>query len=531
MILFACPCGTPYTVEDQYAGGTLECTSCGKPNQIPPTSDPRVVLIFRAGESEDGVPMLREEVERLVAAGQFTEAELIWDGTTWRPVTDIVGGVTSEPEEKPKLQLKRREDEEEEKEEEGDLSLGDIEPIQKVQLDEIDLKQVPVRKRDKKPKEKQKKPKKEKRAPGEGGGGKVRLLMRRVFGGDPSLGPKFNVPIQILWFLVVALFGFKLGVGPLLSKLREKPTYVVVYNFESKECTATLGWRRLKKDIYPGASACFEVYVGMRETQQVTLTNKATGQVVGAVKVPLWPGGLTVVNVGGKGSFARVRPWSVKDENLPSGDVRQLADQIGGHQEPSAFLKLAPEGRRIAKKALVKMAQDPYFTSAQFRFEDRIIQGDTEIMKKFLADLEKRRKESKRQFDLLVCPPQCNASFSGGSALYDPRNEQRTQMTIWLPRKTFQVGRSLTVTLKDNPKVEAFDVDGGVQLKTEIQNYTSRFGQADYVGTWRYSATYKNGRWDWAWSFDGQSSKAPNGRRGVNYRYDRNYKENGPNYK
>ena len=149
MILFACPCGTPYTVEDQYAGGTLECTSCGKPNQIPPTSDPRVVLIFRAGESEDGVPMLREEVERLVAAGQFTEAELIWDGTTWRPVTDIVGGVTSEPEEKPKLQLKRREDEEEEKEEEGDLSLGDIEPIQKVQLDEIDLKQVPVRKRDK----------------------------------------------------------------------------------------------------------------------------------------------------------------------------------------------------------------------------------------------------------------------------------------------------------------------------------------------------------------------------------------------
>ncbi len=534
MILFACQCGTPYSVEDQYAGGSLECTSCGKPNQIPTASDPRVVLIFKAGESEDGMPMLREEVERLVTAGQFTEAELIWDGTTWRPVTDVVLGGQAKAEEKPKLHLKRREDEVEE-EEEGDLSLGEIEPIQKVQLDEIDLQQLPTKKRDKKvKKEKAKKEKKEKRekAPSEPGkAGKVSQLLRRVFGSDPSLGRKVNVPIQIFWVLVVGWYGFKLGLGPLLSKFREKPSYVVVYNFEQQECTATLGWRRLKKDVYPGTASCFELYVGMREKQKVTLTSRTSGQAMGSVTVPVWPGGLTVVNVGGKGGFAQVRSGATGGENLPGGDVKQLADQIGGHQEPSAILKLAPEGRRIAKKALVNTRRDPFFTSAEFRFERNIVQGDTEMVTKFFEALDKRQKESKKAYDLIAWPPLCNANFHGGSAVYDLRNDQRTQMVIWLPRKTFQVGKSLTVTLKDNPKLEVSDADGTLRLKIEIQNYQSKFGSTDYTGTWRYGASQTNGRWDWAWSFEGQNDKAPNGRKRVYYRYDRNYKESGPTYK
>lgn len=544
MILFACQCGAPYSVEDQYAGGTLECTACSKANRIPGASDPRVVLIFRAGESEAGVPMLREEVERLVAAGEFTEAELIWDGTTWRPVTQVMGGGVSS-EDKPKFHLKRRENEVEEKEEE--LAFDGIEPIQKVQLDEADLQNLPATKREKKEKKeklqkkvvekkkeapKEAKPKPATKADGGSTPGGWRLYKQRVFGNDPSLGPKVNIPIKAFWFLVVVFYGFKMGLGPLFSKLREKPTYVVVYNTSGQECVATLGWRRLKRDIFPGTSACFEVYVGMTEKQKLTLTTKATGDTVATARVPLWPGGLSVVNPFGAKNFAQIRPGQAREENLPAADLKQLAEQVGSHQEPSAFLRLAPEGRRIARKALVGTLEDRVFTSDKFRFEDSIVQGDTELRAKFLADLEKWRKDSKQQFDYIVWPPRHNVTFKEGRAMLDLVDEERIQMEIWLPKKSFRVGSSLWVTVKDNPKLDVVSgADGSLTLKMEFQNHTSKLGTAEYLGTWRYAASHAGGKWDWSWNFEGQNDRAPNGRRRVTYRYDRYSKESGPNFR
>jgi hypothetical protein len=521
MILFACECGSPYMVEDQYAGGTLECTACGKGIAIPSASDPRVALVFRAGESEDGVPMLREEVERLVAAGEFTEAELIWDGTTWRPVTEVMGGGAPGGEEHAKLHLKRRDDEEEE--EEGELAFDGIEPIQKVQLDEEELQQLPTKKREKK--EKKRKEKKERKSRNASG---VGLWLKRVFGSDPAMGPKVNVPVQIFWFLVVAFFGFRLGVGPLISKFRETPTYVVVYNGMGQEYTASLGWRRLKKDIYPNTSACFEVYVGMRETQTLTLTPKKGNGPVITSRVPMWPGGITVVNPGGKATFAQLRTGDARKEKLLHADVKRLADQIGGHQDPTGIHKLTPEAKRIAKKALVGERTDEIFTSARFRFDRSILQGDTEVIARFLKKLEERQKKTKREYDLMVFPPQRSVDFSGGSAYLDLRNKNLTRMTIWLPRKQFSIG-IVTLKLKDNPKLEVSNASGRLELKMEIPQ-TTKFGSRSYRGNWRYFAYEEKGKWHWAWSFDGTADKAPKGVKHVSYRYGDNRKPVGPKF-
>ena len=527
MILFACQCGSPYTVEDQFAGGTLQCTACGKSIQIPAQSDPRVVLIYRAGESEDGVPMLREEVERLVAAGEFTETELIWDETTWRPVTDVMGGgVSAESAAKHKLQLKRKEDEEEAAEAEND-SFGDIIPIQKVQLDEDELKQLPTQKRDRKAK----KPKKEKKEKKPRGGKETgfRLMMQRAFGNDRSLGRGVNIPIQIFWFLVIVFVGYRMGVGPLVSKIREKPTYVVVYNHTPTPCVASLGWRRLKREIYPRTSACFEVYVGMKERQKLTLTPKSGGDKI-KVKVPMWPGGLTVVNPGGLGTFAQWRLDAAKGEKLPSTEVKRLAEQISAHKEPVGLDKLIEAGREIAKKALVKPRKDVLFTSRQYKFDTAILSGDTQTIPKFVKELEERQSKSKTPLDLITCPPNRSIWFNGGSALYDMHNEKRVQMAIYLPTKTYEVGKWQKITVKSSPRLELFESDGALRLKMEIKDYDTRFEGRTYRGTWRYEAWCPKGKWGWQWYFEGSCQKPPKGKARVKYRYDSARAEHGPTF-
>jgi hypothetical protein len=342
------------------------------------------------------------------------------------------------------------------------------------------------------------------------------------------MGPKVNIPVQIFWFLVVAFFGFRLGVGPLISKFRETPTYVVVYNNMDQEYTASLGWRRLKKSIYPNTSACFEVYVGMRETQTLTLSpTKGTGPVVSS-SVPMWPGGVTVVNPGGKATFAQIRPEDAKKEKLLHSDVQRLADQIGGNQDPSGVHKLIPEGRRIANKAVVSERTDEIFTSAQFRFDRSILQGDTEVLNRFLKKLEERRKKSKRQYDLVVFPPQRTVDFSGGSAFLDLRNEKLVKMAIWLPRKQYGVG-IVALHLKDNPKLDVSNTGGKLELRMEIPQST-KFGSRSYKGSWKYYAYEEKGKWHWNWVFSGTADKAPKGVRKVYYTFGDSRKPAAPKF-
>ena len=521
MILFACECGSPYSVEDNFAGGTLECTACGKDNRIPADSDPRVALVFRSGESEDGVPMLREEVERLVAAGEFTETELIWDGMTWRPVTDVMGGgVSAASAAKPKLQLRSKEEGSEEEDE--DLPFDDIEPIQKVQLDDEEQKGLPTQKREKKRKAKEKK-----------GGGEatgLRLLLRRASGNDPSLGPRVNIPIQLFWFLVVAFFGFRLGVGPLISKLRHTPTYVVVYNHGESVCTASLGWRRMKKEIHPGTSVCFEVYVGMRETQTVTLTPTAGGKVVKG-RVPMWPGGLTVVNPGKLGTYGLWELGAAREEKLSAVDLKRLAEQVGAHKEPNAVVRLVAEGRRIVKKALVDARDDAVFTSDKYVFQPSIVNGEAEAVAKFMKDLEETREKSKKQYDLVTFPAQQTVNFSGGSALLDANDEKRVQMSFSVPKRVFRAGDTQTIKLTGNPNLVITGGKGGLRLWIEVKDYSSTFGSRTYKGTWRYDAWQSKGKWDWKWSFAGRDGKARKGKQTVAFRYDRRREAHGPSFR
>jgi len=521
MILFACECGSPYSVEDNFAGGTLECTACGKGNQIPADSDPRVALVFRSGESEDGVPMLREEVERLVAAGEFTETELIWDGMTWRPVTDVMGGgVLATATVKPELRLKTKEEGSDEEDE--DLPFDDIEPIQKVQLDDEEQKHLPTQKREKRRKAKEKK-----------GGAEatgLRLLLRRASGNDSSLGPRVNIPIQLFWFLIVAFFGFRLGVGPLISKMRGTPTYVVVYNHGESVCIASLGWRRMKKEIHPGTSVCFEVYVGMRETQTVTLTPKEGGKVIKG-RVPMWPGGLTVVNPGKLGTYGLWELDAVRDEKLSGADMKRLAEQVGAHKEPSAVVRLVAQGRRIAKKALADSRTDAVFTSDKYEFQPSIVNGDAVAVAEFMKNLAETREKSKKQHDLVTFPARQTVDFSGGSVLFDANDEKRVQMSLHVPKTVFQAGKNQTIKLKGNPELAVTGGKGGLRLSIEVKDHSSKFGSRTYKGTWRYEAWQSKGKWDWKWSFAGHDGKAPKGKQTVAFRYDRSRKETGPSFR
>ncbi|NLF18774.1 MAG: DUF4339 domain-containing protein, partial [Lentisphaerae bacterium] len=110
MILFRCPaCGTAHRADPQYAGGMLPCRHCGQQVPIPHASDPACALVYKAGESDDGVPMTLEEIRVKLVAGELADTDLVWDNSTWKPLAQAFGAVREG--ENTGLRLKRREEE------------------------------------------------------------------------------------------------------------------------------------------------------------------------------------------------------------------------------------------------------------------------------------------------------------------------------------------------------------------------------------------------------------------------------------
>jgi len=88
MILFRCSCGKSHSVEDQYAGGGLECP-CGVNLNIPQQSEPNIFLIYKNGEVEDGIAMSLEELQAMLARGKMSEIDLVRKDGLWIPLRDV----------------------------------------------------------------------------------------------------------------------------------------------------------------------------------------------------------------------------------------------------------------------------------------------------------------------------------------------------------------------------------------------------------------------------------------------------------
>ena len=387
MILFRCPaCGTAHRAEPQYAGGMIPCRQCGQQVPIPHASDPACGLVYRAGEAEEGLPMTLDDIRLKLLSGELSETDLIWDGNTWKPLTQTVGTVR----EGSGLRLKPRA---EPKAEEPELEapLMPMDGVQKVDMSEIQAEQTSETKKkrfqlvrrheasaEKKPAEAAAVPmtatppaasaeSPQKGAPPEASAAKEQPKPAKRRG-------RVYYGIQCTLCAFAIICGYKLGFGPLVSHYRDKPSYVIVQNHEDIEYVATLGWRRMREELYKQSLINFEVWVGMPESQTLKITPKVPGTAQPfSVSVPLRPGETSLLNLKGKGEYGIYELSAVAGKRLDTPEVKALATEISSNRAPGSAVKVSRQIRDVVAPAFKGIKTDMLFRGSAYDFESGLL--------------------------------------------------------------------------------------------------------------------------------------------------------------
>lgn len=504
MILFRCPdCGATHRAEAQYAGGTIPCQTCGKQVPIPRESDPECALVYKAGDSEDGLPMTREDVRIKLLSGELSDTDLLWDGTTWRPLSETFGGVHQGE----GLHLKKT-PQKTESEDELAESLDDLPPIQKLDIDDIVSTGTSRRKatagkggllsRFKKGKAADDRAKE---SPGSGKAGKKKAGKQGPHG-------KMHYTMQAVMGLLAIVMGYRFGFGPLISNYRHRPTYVIVQNHENIEFAATFGWRREKKTVYQKSLINFEIFVGMPERQTLRLKPLNGKGESFSVKVPLRPGGITLVNLKRKGRYGIYNAHLVRDKKLATPELKKLAAQIAANQAPSEAIKVNRQIRDLVSGTFVDVKDDLTFISSRYDFPDEMLP----LRSKRRAEAERAgktlpKKPSGKPKPMVFFPAAATIHFANGSAMHDPDHPGTFHRTILLPISSVTLSSSRTLKLA-KPMLSISGDAKSVHLSIVQSNRTEHLGGVVFKGQWIYRAACplegaNRGKWSWHWDFQG----------------------------
>ncbi len=519
MILFRCSCGAAHGVDDKYAGGTAMCEKCGQHVPIPKESDSEVQLVYKAGESETGVPLSREEVDQALAAGELTPRDLIWHESTWYPLSKFLSGGESAGVdvggEAPEIPFEAM----------LESAIGELMPVQGV----LDRKKANAAAKAKSPKSPRK--------------GVRRFLPRIRFPGGKKgkaaearparQKTKLYVAVQAVLGVLAVVIGFKFGFGPLISSVRKKTTYVVVRNHGKTAYRAKLGWRAVlgsdsfKVEIGPDDLRQFDIHVGMPETQTLTLepmTEAEDAAEVHKIKLPLRPGAIVWVNVKGQGEYGAFDRASVKDKAVPTADLAKFADQVSRHQAPHAASRVANAILNIAKSALKEKLKDEVFTSLDYELPalaGRMPNAPATTEQ----GVEGEPEQQPRLF--LACIPlhTCSLDFAnGGHCQYNYRNARNVEARVRWPdsHKAVRLSKSRSIPLnpKAPPTLELRGPVHNLAVSMRVEQQEVKHGQKGtlYQGAWQYTATRRGGggkkgskqkiTWSWSWRFDGLSQGA-----------------------
>ncbi|MBN2451573.1 MAG: hypothetical protein JXR77_14380 [Lentisphaeria bacterium] len=504
MILFRCPaCGSVHRADPQYAGGTLPCRQCGGQVPIPQQSDAECALVYRSGESEEGTPMTRDEIRVKLVSGELSEMDLIWEGNTWRPLAETFGGVH----EGEGLKLKR-------KERATDATAGAGTPdlsaaVQKVDISEVvpgETRRIGTRRLPKKSKDK---------APDAPISGARAAEAPAVVRGDVARPKKKHgkayYTVQAVLLLLAVTLGYKFGFGPLISSYRGLPTYVVVQNSEDVEYVAKLGLRRLTEPVYKNSLANLQLYVGMPERQTLRIEPKTPGEGEPfRLKVPVRPGGTTVVNLKAKSQFHVYDLPRVREQKLDTPELKALGEEIAANRAPTSAIKVSRQIRDLAASAFLGSKNDVIFQSTQYDVDKEMLY----ILRSKPPPKQDRKADAaapRSPKPFLTLSPTHRVDFANGYARHSTGEDASVERAASLPVSALNLSRSRIIKV-NSPRVVITGNDQTVTLNIQIQDQKVNMEEKTFNGKWEYRASCQlegpdRNRWDWKWTYSGQADK------------------------
>jgi hypothetical protein len=314
---------------------------------------------------------------------------------------------------------------------------------------------------------------------------------------------------QVVAAFLAVWLGFKCGVGPLVSQARKRPTYVLVHNHEDVEYVARLGWRRLIQELSARSVCQFDLYVGMPETQTLTLipgdkTRKRT-----KLRIPLRPGYIVLVNVDRKGAYSLLDAAAVKGLSIGSDAVKALASQLAQNKEPAAVVEMLPKLVEFNKKAYKG-------TTNELLLDDRQYQ-----MGSFAAGAVKLDHASTRP--VLVFGPVWRLEFADGWSMHTMADAEKAEGAVRLPQTTVKLPMTLSPVIPANRDAVFRRTGNRVELSVSQMPQKVTCEGIGFDGNWQYSAAWAPGAggkpaWSWTWTFNGYGADKDKKMRRVNIR-------------
>jgi hypothetical protein len=519
MILFRCPaCGTAHRADPQYAGGTMPCRRCGKQVPIPRTSDPACALVYKAGEAEDGVPMTLDDIRLKLVSGELAETDLIWDNSTWKPLAQAFGNVSDGGglHVKPHGEAKAEDPE-------LDVPLRAMDAVQKVDMGTLRTglfsgmrrklfglgrrraggagKQPPAAAQMPAPANGSAVPPE---APQKAPSGRPEAQPRKPHGRAYYVG-------QCVLLALALTCGYKYGFGPLISSYRNIPARVIVQNHEDVDYAAAFGWRHAKADIASQGLAKFELWVGMPESQTLTIKpivpEKAAPY---SIRVPVRPGVTTLVNLRGKGEYGIYDLSAVADKQLDTPDVKALVAEIAANRAPASAVKVSRQIRDLVAPAFKGTKTDTILRGTLYDIDPALLSRlpPNQAIKEDATKKTESKPHPPRP--IVTFPAARTVPFANGTALHCPADEEKVDRSLALPAITATLGEGAAarVLRVSSPRITMGGDAKVLNLSIVAPNATLETEGKTFTGQWTYSATWPRegkdaGTWRWNWAFTG----------------------------
>lgn len=303
--------------------------------------------------------------------------------------------------------------------------------------------------------------------------------------------------LRIVAALVILFLAFKFGVGPLISAGRGLKTVVIVKNSSETTYKLRLGWRMISNSVIGNSQTQFELDVGMPETQGLLIVSE-DGKVSKKIRVPVRPGGVTLVNLDQEAKFYVFEPDKIEASSIAGS--ADLAKELISREPPRSAVKVVNSIRELGKTAFKEDRNDLFFDLTKYKPQGGIGYYTSNKANPVTSPV------------LTLEPFQLEMKTENGSVKFNPDVPKIVEGSIYLESETkVQLSPEYAVTIPKTAQLRVtFSDKERLDLRFGVGNQKIKHAGKDYNGNWNYAGFYDPAAkaWHWSWTYDGYTTNS-----------------------